>query len=220
MKKTANGIRRLTRANLVGLTEQVIRKLLHDVGGSTGLNLLVVDTNEDGFVGLHGDHTTGSLLAVDGAVIRTDGDIAHTTELESTRADGTGVLEGVGQGEAVCGRDGETARCGPGVAIVTNNGSLSHSASTDEVVVNIRLPRHCCVRKVSRGGVVGTLGGHKNVCSVGGSSNVPCSVSQPPHGACSGWLTPPPPSICAYSLFPDTHNNQLPIGMFGPIGER
>jgi hypothetical protein len=43
------------------LFDQVVSQLLDGVGALTGLNLIVVNTNEDGLAGLDANNTSGTL---------------------------------------------------------------------------------------------------------------------------------------------------------------
>lgn len=126
--------------------DQVVSQLLDGVGALTGLNLIVVNTNEDGLAGLDANNTSGTLLAVDGALVSTESDVVNTTNVEARSTNTVGILEGSNEGLNFGGLDAQTGSNSPDTTFLAEDGSLSNSLGTNQVVVDVCLPAHCCCK--------------------------------------------------------------------------
>lgn len=77
---------------LVARVDEVVGHLLDDVCSSTGLLGLVINSDEDGFVGLDGDASRTSLLAVHAPVISLQGKVLDASQVDAVRTDVGRVL--------------------------------------------------------------------------------------------------------------------------------
>jgi len=78
--------------SLVARVDQVVSDLLDDVRSSTRLLGLIVDTNEDGFVGFDGDAASASLLSVHAPVVGLQGEVLHASQVDTVSTNVGGVL--------------------------------------------------------------------------------------------------------------------------------
>ncbi len=110
--------------SLVASLLEVIGNFLNNGSSSTGLEGLLVNTNNNSLVGLHGDNPSSSLLALDRRGISLHSEVFHSGSNNSICLSTTRVLEVVSKGLAFSSRDDESERCSPEAAIKTENSSL------------------------------------------------------------------------------------------------
>ena len=102
----------------------------------------MVEANDDALVGLDGDDTISTLLAVDSVAVSAD---AHELDAvdDDTRAAGeVGVGEVADEVGVLVGAEVEVGGLGPELTLEADDGALLDAAGGDELGIEIRLPRH------------------------------------------------------------------------------
>lgn len=107
-----------------------------------GLDGLIVKADEDALVGLDEDAAASALLAVDGAIVGTEHKVLLASNVEARGTEARGVVEASNEGLGLRARDLEARGSAPLGTIEAEDGALGDEASANEVVVNVRLPRH------------------------------------------------------------------------------
>jgi len=130
------------KGNLISNTDQVVSELLNDVSSITRLGSLTIDTDKDGLLSLNKHATSRTLLSVDTSVVITKSKVFNVIQHDTRSNDVAGVDEGTGNLLAFSWGDGKSGRGGPSVTIKTNDGSLLDSSCSNEVLVDVCLPRH------------------------------------------------------------------------------
>lgn len=124
---------------LIAVLDEVVTQLLDGVGALARLDALIVETDEDGLVGLHGAEAGGALLAVDRASVGLEGHVLDTSEGDARGESRAGVVEGVEDLLGLIRLDREASGGRPGRAIVADDDGTLAVASANEVRVNVLL---------------------------------------------------------------------------------
>ena len=108
-----------------------------------GLDVLVVLGDDEALASLAADNTSGAEAAIDGGLVSLQGAVLGSSDGEPVGLEGGGVGEAAHDLGALVLGDGETGGGGPHGAVMTVEGTLGDTSSSDEGVVDVRLPRHC-----------------------------------------------------------------------------
>ena len=131
-----------SQLNLEVVLKEIVGESLDNGGALSGLDLLVVGGNEDSLIGLDADGTGGALLGVDGARIGLDGHHLVATNADTGTENGGGVSESVDESLAFTSLESEVLGGGPNGALKTDDASAVALSSSDELGINVSLPRH------------------------------------------------------------------------------
>ena len=130
------------KEDLVTSLLEVVGQLLGNVGALTRLDVLVVLGDDEALASLAADNTGGAEATVDGGVVSLQGAVLGASDGETIGLKRTGVGEtGNDLGGLVLG-DVEASGGGPHGAIMSVEGTLGDTPSSNEGVIDVRLPRH------------------------------------------------------------------------------
>ena len=108
----------------------------------TGLDVLVILGDDEALASLAADNTSGAEAAVDGGVVSLQGAVLGASDGETVGLERTRVGEtGDDLGGLVLG-DVEASGGGPHGTIMSVEGTLGDTSSSNEGVIDVRLPRH------------------------------------------------------------------------------
>ena len=108
----------------------------------TRLDVLVILSDDEALASLAADNTGGTEATVDGAIVSLQGAVLGASNSETVGLERTGVGETAHDlGGLVLG-DGEAGGGGPEGTIMTVEGTLGDTPSSNEGVIDVRLPRH------------------------------------------------------------------------------
>uniref|UniRef100_A0A6B2LQY4 Uncharacterized protein n=1 Tax=Arcella intermedia TaxID=1963864 RepID=A0A6B2LQY4_9EUKA len=113
------------------MVNQIICQLLDARGGLSGLDLVVVDSHQDGLSSLHADDSGGSLLTINRPLVGLQDEVLLTLDKQPTGSQGTSIAESLNQRGGLSRGDGESSSGSPGGTVVSEDSSLGDVSSTN-----------------------------------------------------------------------------------------
>jgi hypothetical protein len=106
------------------------------------LDVFIVKGNNQALSSLAGNNSRRLLSSVDGAIISLEGSVLDTSHVEAGHLERAWVSEALDELQSLICGNVEASRGRPDCTVVSEKSTLGDTASSDEGVINIRLPRH------------------------------------------------------------------------------